>query len=271
MKKWGILFVALMMVTSVLAACGNNKSNSNSTEGSQGANNTAAKKLIVGMSADFPPYEFHIKNDKGEDEIAGFDVEIAKEIAKDLNMQVEIKDMKFESLLNELESGRVDLVISGLSPKPERLKQIDMSQIYYKAEQSIVSRTEDKDKYTTMESLEGLKIGVQKSSIQEDIAKEIPNAKLTSLSKISEIVMQLTSGRVDVAVLEGPVAASFVKKVDGITITDAKPVTEDEGYVVGVKKGNKEMLDQVNATLDRLLSDGSIDKFVTEASELAEK
>ncbi|MNC81035.1 hypothetical protein D3C75_1340450 [compost metagenome] len=62
-----------------------------------------------------------------------------------------------------------------------------------------------------------------------------------------------------------------MKKVDGITITDAKPVTEDEGYVVGVKKGNKEMLDQVNATLDRLLFDGSIDKFVTEASELAEK
>ncbi|MNC65704.1 Arginine-binding extracellular protein ArtP precursor [compost metagenome] len=122
-----------------------------------------------------------------------------------------------------------------------------------------------------MESLEGLKIGVQKSSIQEDIAKEIPNAKLTSLSKISEIVMQLTSGRVDVAVLEGPVAESFVKQVDGISITDAKPANEDEGYVVGVKKGNKEMLDQVNTTLDRLISDGSIDKFVTEASELAEK
>ncbi|MNO95151.1 Arginine-binding extracellular protein ArtP precursor [compost metagenome] len=270
MKKWGILFVALMMV-SVLAACGNNKTN-NAAEESQGTGGTtAAKKLIVGMSADFPPYEFHIKNEKGEDEIVGFDVEIAKEIAKDLNAELEIKDMKFESLLNEMESGRVDLVISGLSPKPERLKQIDMSKIYYKAEQSIVSRTADKDKYATMESLEGLKIGVQKSSIQEDIGKEIPNAKLTSLSKISDIVLQLTSGRVDVAVLEGPVAESFVKQVDGITITDAKPANEDEGYVVGVKKGNKEMLDQVNATLDRLMSDGSIDKFVTEATKLAEK
>ncbi|MNW17014.1 Bacterial extracellular solute-binding protein, family 3 [compost metagenome] len=62
-----------------------------------------------------------------------------------------------------------------------------------------------------------------------------------------------------------------MKQVDGITITDAKPANEDEGYVVGVKKGNKEMLDQVNTTLDRLIADGSIDKFVAEASTLAEK
>ncbi|MDN4070384.1 transporter substrate-binding domain-containing protein [Paenibacillus vini] len=276
MRKWGILIVALIMVTSVLAACGQNKNNAGGNtpaNESQGSANTgtASKKLIVGLSADFPPYEFKIKNENGENEIVGFDVEIAKEIAKDLGAEVEFKDMLFDSLLNELDSGRVDLVISGLSPKPERAKQVDLSQIYYKAEQSVVSVTKDKDKYNTMESLEGLKIGVQKGSIQEDIAKTITGAKVTSLGKINDIIMQLKSGRVDVAIIEGPVAESFVKNVEGISITDAKPVTEDEGYVVGVKKGNKEMLDQVNATLDRLIGDGSIDKFVTEASALAEK
>ncbi|MBQ4898167.1 transporter substrate-binding domain-containing protein [Paenibacillus sp. Marseille-P2973] len=276
MRKWGILIVALIMVTSVLAACGQNTNNAGGNtpaNESQGSANTgtASKKLIVGLSADFPPYEFKIKNENGDNEIVGFDVEIAKEIAKDLGAEVEFKDMLFDSLLNELDSGRVDLVISGLSPKPERAKQVDLSQIYYKAEQSVVSVTKDKDKYNTMESLEGLKIGVQKGSIQEDIAKTITGAKLTSLGKINDIIMQLKSGRVDVAIIEGPVAESFVKNVEGISITDAKPVTEDEGYVVGVKKGNKEMLDQVNATLDRLIGDGSIDKFVTEASALAEK
>lgn len=230
-----------------------------------------AKKLIVGMSADFPPYEFHIKNDKGEDEIVGFDVEIAKEIAKDLGAELEIKDLKFDTLLNELSSGRVDLVISGLSPTPERAEQIDMSQIYYKAEQAVVTREADKDKFSTMESLEGAKIGVQQGSIQEEMAKEIPNAKLTSLAKINDIIMQLNSNRVDAAILEGPVAESFVKNVKGLVITDAKPVTEDEGYVIGIKKGNQELLDQVNKTLDRLISAGSIDQFVAEASELAEK
>ncbi|MDQ0087694.1 polar amino acid transport system substrate-binding protein [Paenibacillus anaericanus] len=260
MKKWGILIICLVAATSILAACGSNKD----TNGDK-------KTLTIGMSADFPPYEFHIKNESGADEIVGFDVEIAKEIAKDMGAELVIKDMIFDSLLNELSSGRVDLVISGLSPDPKRAKQIDMSQIYYNAEQSVVTLTENKEKYATMESLEGLKIGVQKSSIQEDIAKGIAGAKITSLAKISDIIMQLTSNRVDAAIIEGPVAAAFVKNVEGIVITDAKPVTEDEGYVIGVKKGNKELLDQVNTTLDRLIKDGSIDKFVAEASALAEK
>ncbi|GIP59422.1 transporter substrate-binding domain-containing protein [Paenibacillus sp. FSL W8-0186] len=266
MKKWGTLLMAVLLLTTVLAACGQAKETKDS---SQGTDTPAAKKLVLGLSADFPPYEFHIKNDKGEDEIVGFDVEIAKEIAKDMGAELEIKDMVFSSLLNELGSGRVDIVISGLSPTPERAKEIEMSQIYYNAKQAVVAREADKDKYSTLESLEGLKIGVQKSSIQEDIAKEIPGAKLTSLAKISDIIMQLNSGRVDVAIIEGPVAESFVKNVDGIVITDAEPVTEDEGYVVGIKKGNKELLDQVNATLDRLIQDGSIEKFVQEASDLS--
>lgn len=119
--------------------------------------------------------------------------------------------------------------------------------------------------------MEGAKIGVQQGSIQEDMAKEIPNAQLTSLGKINDIIMQLNTNRVDAAILEGPVAESFVKNVKGLVITDAKPVTEDEGYVIGIKKGNQELLDQVNQTLDRLISAGSIDQFVAEASELAEK
>ncbi|MFD3257424.1 transporter substrate-binding domain-containing protein [Paenibacillus lentus] len=266
MKKWGTLLMAVLLLTTVLAACGQDKEAKNS---SQGAGAGETKKLILGLSADFPPYEFHIKNEQGEDEIVGFDVEIAKEIAKDMGAELEIKDMVFSSLLNELGSGRVDMVISGLSPSPDRAKEIEMSQIYYNAKQAVVAREADKDKYATLESLEGLKIGVQKSSIQEDIAKEIPGAKLTSLAKISDIIMQLNSGRVDVAIIEGPVAESFVKNVEGIVITDAEPVTEDEGYVVGIKKGNKELLDQVNATLDRLMKDGSIEKFVEEASELS--
>ncbi|WP_018752801.1 transporter substrate-binding domain-containing protein [Paenibacillus sanguinis] len=283
MKKWGILLAAIMMLTLVLAACGQDKNNSNGAANTTGNNQSqnetqgsqpetdAANKLILGTSADFPPYEFHIKNEQGEDEIAGFDIEIAKEIAKDMGAELEIKDLKFDSLLNELASGRIDLVISGLSPTPERAEQIDMSKIYYTAEQAVVTRADDKDKFATMESLEGVKIGIQLGSIQEGIAQKIPNAKLTALAKINDIIMQLNTNRVDAAILEGPVAESFVKNVEGLVITDAKPENEDEGYVIGVKKGNKELLDQVNTTLDRLLGDGSIDRFVTEASALAEK
>lgn len=269
MKKKGILLITVMLVVSLVTACGQNSnrtSKENATSGSQGA----TKTLILGTSADFPPYEFHQMVD-GKDQVVGFDIEIAKQIAADLGAELVIKDMAFESLLNELSSGRIDMIISGLSPTEKRKKQIDMSDIYYIAQQAIVVREADKDKYSTMESLEGLSIGVQSGSIQEEIANTIPNAKLTSLQKINDIIMQLKSNRVEAAIIEGPVARSFVQNVEGLVITEAQPEAEEEGYVVGVKKGNQELLDQVNKSLERLKADNKIEQFVQEASELAEK
>lgn len=272
MNKWVKLSMGLLLAAGLLAGCGsNNDKNNTAASGNGGAASTEApaKKLIMGTSADFPPYEFH-KMVEGTDTIVGFDIEIAKEIAADLGQELEVKDLPFDSLLNELASGRIDMVISGLSPTPERAEAVGLSDIYYKAEQAVVVREADKDKFANMDALKGAKIGIQTGSIQEDIAKGIEGAELTSLSKISEIVLQLQSNRVDASIMEGPVAKSFVKNVKGLVITDAKPEVEDDGYVIGVKKGNTELLDQVNKTLGRLNSEGKIDEFVAAASELAE-
>lgn len=286
-KRWGILTISLLLSAGLLAACGqNNNSGNNGAEASSNTSSntttssapaestdTGAKKLIVGMSADYPPFEFHIKSADGKDEIVGSDVELAKEIAKDMGAELELKDLQFSSLLNELKSDRVDLVISGLSPKPERAKEIDFSTVYYTTKQNIVVSAADKDKYPTMESLEGKSIGVQTGSIQEDIGKGIKGAKLTSLAKIPDIIMQLKSGRIDAAVIEGPVAESFVKNVDGLAIAAAAPEVDEvnDGYVVGIKKGNTELQSQVNATIDRLQKDNKIDQFIVEANDLADK
>lgn len=270
MNKWGKLSMGLLLAASVLAGCGsNNNANEPATETGNGGNAAAAKTLILGTSADFPPYEFHKVID-GKDTIVGFDIDIAKDIAADMGATLEIKDLPFDSLLNELSSGRVDMVISGLSPTPERAEAVGLSDIYYKAEQAVVVREADKDKFATMDSLKGAKIGIQTGSIQEDIAKGIEGAKLTSLGKISEIVLQLQSNRVDASIMEGPVAKSFVKNVKGLVITDAKPEVTDDGYVIGVKKGNDELLNQVNTTLARLIKEGKVDQYVAAASELAE-
>ncbi|MNV44812.1 Arginine-binding extracellular protein ArtP precursor [compost metagenome] len=131
-------------------------------------------------------------------------------------------------------------------------------------------READKNKFSTMDSLKGAKIGIQTGSIQEDIAKGIEGAKLTSLAKISDIVLQLQSNRVDASIMEGPVAKSFVQNVKGLAITDAKPEVEDDGYVIGVKKGNDDLLKQINDKLAELKSSGKIDEYVTKAAELAE-
>ncbi|MGE7824261.1 ABC transporter substrate-binding protein/permease [Paenibacillus sp. NPDC093718] len=225
------------------------------------------KTVILGTSADYAPYEFH-KTIDGVDTIVGFDIDIAKEIAKDLGAELIIKDTSFDALLPELTSGRVDFVISGMNPTEERRKSIDFSEPYYAAEQSVVVRKEDALKFNTLESLEGARIGVQKSSIQESIAKTIPKANVISLDKIPDLLLQLESERVDVVLAEYPIAKTNMNEAT-MVITDAKPTAENDAYAIGVRKGNEELLKSINATLERLKENDQIQKFVDEASDLA--
>lgn len=223
------------------------------------------KKLVLGTSADFAPYEFHKVID-GKDEIVGFDIAIAKEIAADLGAELVIEDMGFDGLLPALQSGRVDLVISGMTPTDERKKSIDFSEPYYKSKQVIMIRNVDKDKFPDMKSLENTKIGVQKGSIQESIGQKIPGAKLTSLDKISDIVLQLQTKRVDAAIVEDTVAAGYLDDIIGLAA--AVPDEEQVEAAIGIRKGNTELLTAVNQTLERLKSEDKINQMVTDASLL---
>ncbi|MBT2285597.1 ABC transporter substrate-binding protein/permease [Paenibacillus polymyxa] len=227
--------------------------------------NSSSKKLVLGTSADFAPYEFHKVID-GKDEIVGFDIEIAKEIAKDLGAELVIEDMGFDGLLPALQSGRVDLVISGMTPTDERKQSIDFSDTYYKSKQVIMVRNVDKDKYPTMAELENAKIGVQKGSIQETIGQKIPGAKLTALDKISDIVLQLQTKRIDAAIVEDTVAAGYLDDIIGLAA--AVPDEEQAEAAVGIRKGNTELLSAVNGTLERLKSEDKINQMVTDASLL---
>lgn len=225
------------------------------------------KTVILGTSADYMPYEFH-KTIDGVDTIVGFDIEIAKEIAKDMGAELVIKDTSFDALLPELTSGRVDFVISGMNPTEERRKSIDFSIPYYRAEQAIIVRKGDESKYNTVEGLEGATFGVQKSSIQEQIAKKIPNSNVISLDKIPDLLLQLETERVDVVIAEYPIAKANMNE-ETMVITEAKPTSENDEYAVGVKKGNEELLNSINTTLERLTKDDQIQKFVDEAGDLA--
>lgn len=228
-----------------------------------------AGKLVIGTSADYAPYEFH-KNIDGKDTIVGFDIEIAKTIAKDLGVTLEIKDMGFDGLLAALEAGKVDFVISGMTPNAEREKIVDFSKVYYNAEQIVLVRAEDKDKFKSMDDLKKAAVGVQTASIQEDIAKEqLQGASIKSLGKITDMVMQLKGKKVDALLMESPVASGYVKKNTDLVISSVKPKAEQAGSAIAVKKGNKEFVDQINKTLDRLMSDKTLDKLVTEASALS--
>lgn len=248
--------ILLMTLTIGAAGCG--------TSGSAVDKIKKAGKIVVGTCADYPPYEFH-KQINGKDTIVGFDIDIANEIAKDLGVKLEIKDMKFDGLLPALDTGNVDMVIAGMTPTPAREKNVDFSKIYYTAFQTVVVRTGDTAALNTIDALAGKKIAVQKGSIQEGIAKDqMPKSEIKSLSKISDEVLELKNNKVDALIVEKPVASAYVDKNSDIVISDIKLKQDESGSAVAVKKGNKDLKDAINKTLDRLLKDKSIDKMVTD-------
>ncbi|MDO7904883.1 ABC transporter permease subunit [Paenibacillus sp. JX-17] len=254
-------YIVMLLTTVILlsAAVPAALASGTSTEGSK-------KVIILGTSAEFPPYEFH-KTINGKDEIVGFDIEIAKAIAKDMGAELQIQDMGFDSLLAALQSKRIDLIISGMTPTEERRKSIDFSDPYYRATQSIVVRKEDQDKFKTMKDLENAKIGVQKGSIQEEIGQGIPGSKLTSIDKIPDIIMQLQTDRVDAAIMEDTVAKAYID--DEIVFAPAVPDDAVSDAAIGIRKGDTELLNSVNQTLARLKSEGKIDQMVQDASNLS--
>ncbi|ABR47850.1 extracellular solute-binding protein, family 3 [Alkaliphilus metalliredigens QYMF] len=225
-------------------------------------------KLVLGTSADYPPYEFYAEVD-GALQVVGFDIEIAKEIAKDMGVELEIRDMDFDGLLSALVTGNIDMIIAGMVPSDERKKSVDFSVPYYSAEQTMVVRAADFDKFSTVEDFTGLTVGAQTATIQEEIAKEqIANAELRTLSVITDLVMDLKTNRIDGVVLVEPVAKAYAENNDDVVVSQLHFGQED-GVAVAVAKDTDDFLNSINTTLERLLAEDMISQFIVEATELA--
>lgn len=255
-----ILSIAMVTVLAVsVTACGN---------GATMKKIEKSGKLVIGTSADYAPYEYHTMIN-GKDTIVGIDISIAKEISKDLGVQLEIVDMGFDGLLAALNTDKVDIVIAGMNPDDERRKAVDFSKIYYEAKQGVMVRTGDKDKIKSIADLKGKKVGAQLGTVQEKIAQEqIKDADLISLGKIPDLVMELKNKKIDALVVELPVANGYVKNNNDLTLSEVSVKEDTGGSAIAVKKGNSDFVKLIDKSLDRLMKDGSIDKFVQEANEM---
>ena len=283
MKKLLKIFVSSLLAISLFGCSQStnnteniNKSNSEKTEEDNSLTKIKERgHLIIGTSADYAPREFHMMVD-GKDTIVGYDIDIAKEIANDMGVELKIQDMSFDGLLTALNAGHVDMVIAGMVATPERLEAVDFSISYGKSSdindgQKLVIRAEDKDLYKDIESLTDKKLGVQKSGLQEEIAKkQLSNAKIIYLTKIPNMVMDLQMKKVDAIILAGDVAKNYANKNPYLYVTDIPLTQEPEGTGIAFKKGSKKLLEQTNTTLERLMSDGSMDTLIEKNEKIVE-
>ena len=224
MKKMMALLLAVLMVVA-LVACGG-KDNGGDTLGVVDQIK-ANGKLVVGTSADYPPYEFHTEIN-GKDTIVGFDIDIAKYIADDLGVELEIVDMAFDNLLMSLANDEFDMVIAGLTKDDERAKTTDFSKPYLESKNLILVRTADAGKYTDLNSLKGAKAGAQTGTIPYDrCVTYCGEATTTGLKKVQDLVMELKAGKLDVVMLDYMTVLTYADAADA---TFVGPVTEKALY-----------------------------------------
>ena len=228
-------------------------------------------KLTVATSPDFAPYEFYSIDEDGNPSLAGFDMDLAKYIADKMGLELEVIPMDFDGVLSELSQKNVDLGMAGLSPDPAREDAMDFSDIYYEGGQSFVTVKDKADKFKTLEDANNAdySIGAQTGSIQLTLANEnAPDADIVSLPKVTDLITELLTGKMDGAFIETAVAESYKENYPDLEIVCDVPY-EATGSSIGVSKGNEALLKAVNEAIKSAKEDGSLDKFVADATELA--
>lgn len=263
MKKKVLAVLMAAALVAGLTGCGGSGSKSGFT--------VTDGVLTVATSPDFAPYEFYAISDDGKPELAGFDMALAQYIADDMGLKLEVVTMDFDGVLSEVQTKSVDLGMAGLSPDPAREDAMDFSDIYYYGGQSLVTV---KAKADTLNSFEAcnqpdVSVGAQIGSIQMDLANEFSaDADIVPLPKVTDIISELLSGKLDAAYIETAVAESYQKNYPDLEIVLDVPY-DVEGSAIGVSKGNAQLLEAVNKAIAKALEDGSMDKFVADANEQA--
>ena len=238
MKK--VLLLVFMLI--FLVGCGKN-----------------ANELIMVAEAGFAPYEYY---DNGE--IVGVDVDIANEIAKEMGKKLVVKDVAFDSIINEVKTGKADFGAAGISYSDERAEEVDFSVNYSVSKQVVIVK--ENSAITSTKDIDNKKIAVQLGSIADTyVTDNYKNAEIVRQKKYLAAIEDLKVGKVDLVVMDELPAKEIIEKNSGIKILDGELTSDSYGMIV--KKGNTELLETVNKVLNRLSNDGSIDNFIIKHTE----
>ena len=214
----------------------------------------SAKKLYVGTNAEFKPYEY-LENNK----MVGFDIELMELLGKELGYEIKWQDMSFDGLLPALQMKKIDAVIAGMSATPERKKAVAFSKPYFKAKQVVITKGVDKS-LKSFKDLAGKKVGVMLGFTGDTVVSEIKGVKVERFNASYAAIMALSQNKVDAVVLDSEPAKKYTANNKQFVI--ASIPAEEEDYAIAVRKNDKELLDKINAALDKIKANGEYDKLL---------
>lgn len=210
--------------------------------------------LVMATNAEFPPYEYH-----DGDAIVGIDAEIAQAIADKLNMELKIEDVAFDSIIPGVQAGKYDMGMAGMTVTDERLKSVNFSTSYAKGVQVVIVKADSDIK--SVDDVAGKKIGVQTSTTGDIYASDdFGEENVTKYDNGAVAVQALVSGKVDCVIIDNEPAKSYVAANEGLKILETAYVEED--YAICFNKEDTELMNKVNAALEELIADGTVQKIV---------
>ena len=249
MKKMKVmaLVLAAALACMSLTACGGSK---DSGDGTSASGNEVGKGLTVATSPDFPPFESLENN-----EIVGIEVDIMNLISEDLGMPVKYEQMDFDSVIPGVQTGKFDVGMSGITVTEDRQKNCDFTDPYFLASQAIVVMADSP--ITCKADLEGKKISVQTGTTAEEYCMD-NGYEVLSFTANNDAATALTTGKVDAWVVDNEVAVALAAQ-QGLTVLDEAMTSEP--YAFAFAKGSDELVSSFNASLKKLMDDGSIQEI----------
>lgn len=209
-------------------------------------------KWILAINATFPPFESIAE---GTEDYVGIDIEIANYIAEKLGVEMEINDMQFSALVPTLQSGRADLIISGISPTEERLEILDFTDSYYYPMNAIIC-AEDAG-YETLDSLKEKKIGVSMGTSYAEIAASVEGAEVVEMDSTPLVIQDILNERCDAGIFDATQAAVFVQENEGLEMHIIESeITREDSFAIALPK-DSEYVEPINEILAEMMEDGT--------------
>ena len=256
-------------------ACGKqNDSNANdNNDANTGDDQPAAKTtLVVGVSADYAPFEFMYPDENGNMVYGGIDISVAQYVADELGLTLQVENMSFNNLLTSLDKGDFDMVLSAMEATPDRLENADFSTGYYSdTPPAILVKADKADQYKTLADFNGKAMGAQAATTKLDMVNDIEGVNAVSLESVLDLVNELVYDKVDAILVDGGVAQQYADANPDLVICSASSeLPTAEPYCIAVAKGDpKGLLDGINAALAKMASENKIETFIADADALA--
>ena len=268
MKKFLAMALAAVTVLGV-AGCGSSsdeKTEENTENTEQTGETTEGTDGIIkmGVSADFPPFESY-----ADDAVTfvGFDIDLMQEICNRLGMELQIQDMNFDAIVAAVQTGKLDVGVSGITITDERKESVAFSDPYFVASQSILVQKDSP--ITSYEDLVNgdYTAGVQLGTTGDIMASEKISGRVSQYEKYGDALAALLAGKNDCMVLDTGVADAFAAANDLVVVGTFGEATDSENYGIAIAKENTELLEKVNGALAEMKEDGFIDELTAKYFE----